>query len=223
MKSQAVLLAIGALAAATTASAEVNELALAKAKFWSGRMVTWTRRPAESSVRVSTRDDQVSGAVGFAIRHRVQAPGPEPGVNAPDGAELIAKALADAVVTHYGARSLERGPIETRETDSGPISNAAAGADLLIDVRSDAVFLRERLLGSHKGNFAVNYYARVRVYDVRQRTQVASLGCSKVDASGAPRDELLRDGAVLLSERLKPLWVQCVAYVKKSLFGIPDP
>jgi hypothetical protein len=196
---------------------------LQKRGLWSGRIVTRTARPSAGGVNILTRSDQLAAAVDFVVLHKVDAHKPEPDDAIPDGNEYVASRLVSAVITRFGAVPSTRGPVETAEVNAGPISTAAAGSDLVIDVRDGAVTLAEHKAGAHKDNFSVQFTARVMVYDVRARTRLADQYCLQTDRTGAPRDVLLADGDAALKERLRALWDECVARIETGMFGFePD-
>jgi hypothetical protein len=196
---------------------------LQKRGFWSGRIVARTARPSAGGVNIMTRNDQLAAAVDFVVRHKVDVRKPEPDDSIPDGNEYVASQLVSAVIARFGAAPSTTGPIETGETNAGPISTAAAGSDLVIDVRDGAVTLAEHVAGAQKGNFSVQFTARVLVYDVRARTRLADEYCLQTDRTGAPRDVLLADSGAALKKRLQVLWDKCVARIETGMFGFkPD-
>lgn len=192
--------------------------ALQKPAFWSGRVVTRTlRSPAD--VKVARRSDQLAAAVKFVLLQDFASAELERLIAAPDASEYLSRVLQDIVITRLGAIPSSSEPLATTETNAGPISRAAVGADVVIDVRESESSLLERMFGA-PDYYLLQFHTRVLVYDVHARTRLADQSCLETDRTGVSRDVLFADDAAVLKERLRKLWDQCVASVESTMFGL---
>ncbi|MBS0396818.1 MAG: hypothetical protein JSR54_19510 [Proteobacteria bacterium] len=216
------LLATGAAFASAGARGDDADAAHVRPQTWAGHTVVRTDRPPVAAMTVTDRATQLAAAVNFAVRRHVDAVKPERNDALPDGSSYIAERLVTAVLTYRGARPAAIGPVATDEKNAGPISSAAAGADLVVDVRSTPVGVHELPTGP-RGRFVVGVGIEARVYDVRERHRIAERACLGHRSEPATLEELEADGYAQLKARLRVLWDACVVDLATGLLELtPD-
>ncbi len=217
----ALLGACTALAAAGARGGDPDATSV-RPQVWAGHGVVRTERPPVAAMEVRDRASQLAAAINFAVRHHVDRVDPIHDGALPDGSSYVAERLLAAVIAHRGAHPAPIGPVATDEKNAGPISTAAAGADLVIDVRSTPIGLRELVTGA-AGRFAVNVGIEARVYDVHERQRIAQRACLGHRTEPASLAELETDEYAQLKARLQNLWDACVVDLATGLLGLtPD-
>jgi hypothetical protein len=217
----ACVVAIMGMAGPSDPAVAESSPALQKPGFWSGRILTHTSR-SPADVRVARRSDQIAAAVKFVLLQDFAPAELERRTAAPDAAEYISRVLQDAVIARLGAIPSSSEPLATTETNAGPISRAAVGADIVIDVRESESSLLERVFGAPE-YYLFQFHTRVLVYDVHERTRIADQSCLETDRAAVSRDVLFAGDGAVLRQRLRKLWDQCVASIESTMFGLrPD-